>query len=343
MAERISDPNAHTEDEFEYDQRLRPIRFQDMVGQDKVKEKLQIAVDAARLREEAMDHTLLHGPPGLGKTTLGYVIAHELGVEVHPTSGPILERPTDLAGILTNLNEKDVLFIDEIHRMNRVVEEYLYSAMEDYTLDIMIDSGPSARSYQIPLEPFTLVGATTRYGLLTGPMRSRFGIIERLDFYSAEELKTIVIRAARILGIEIDSEAASEISKRSRGTARIATRQLARARDYAQARADGVITHEVSLKALELLDIDAQGLDGMDRKLLLVLIEKFGGRPVGIKNLAAALSEEVNTIEEVYEPYLIQEGYLMRQPAGRQATERAYHHLGLELPLEDKGSQEVLF
>ena len=341
MDERFTDPEFQDGDELERDQRIRPIRFDDMVGQEKAKTNLRIAVEAARHRNEAMDHILLHGPPGLGKTTMAYVIAHELGVEIHVTSGPVLERPADLAGILTNLNERDVLFIDEIHRMNRVVEEHLYSAMEDFTLDIMIDSGPSARSYQIPLEPFTMVGATTRLGLLTAPMRSRFGLLERLDFYAPEELQAIVMRAARILGIEIEEDAARVIAHRSRGTARIAGRQLSRSRDYAQARADGVITEEVAVKALALLGVDANGLDEMDRRLLETLIDKFDGGPVGLNNLGAALSEETDTLEEVYEPYLIQEGLLVRTHRGRQATARAYLHLG-KTPPEDE-SQSRLF
>ena len=332
MDDRVSDPEQLPGDEPDAEERLRPARFADMSGQKKVKEKLLIAVEAAQHRGDAMDHTLLYGPPGLGKTTLAHVLAHELGAEISVTSGPVLERGSDLAGVLTNLNPRDVLFIDEIHRMNRVVEEMLYSAMEDFTLDIMIDSGPSARSYRIPLEPFTLVGATTRLGLLTGPMRSRFGIIERLDFYSEEELKAIVIRSARILKIEVAADGAHEIARRSRGTARIANRLLKRSRDYAQARADGVITVEVAVKALELLDIDVEGLDEMDRRLLHTVIDKFGGGPVGLNSLSAAIGEEADTIEDVYEPYLIQQGYLMRTHRGRQATDRAYRHLGLEPP-----------
>ncbi|MDA0745966.1 MAG: Holliday junction branch migration DNA helicase RuvB [bacterium] len=335
--DRVHDPQAGDGDELESDERIRPIRFEDMAGQEKVKDKLRIAVEAAIHRGDAMDHALLYGPPGLGKTTMAHVIANELGVEIAPTSGPVLERAADLAGILTNLNEKDVLFIDEIHRMSRVVEETLYSAMEDFTLDIMVDSGPSARSYRIPLERFTLIGATTRLGLLTSPMRSRFGIIERLDFYSQEELHTIVERAARIMKIAIEPDGAFEIARRARGTARIANRLLARARDFAQARADGIITQPVAVAALKLLDIDDAGLDEMDRRLLRLLIEKFGGGPVGLNNLAAALGEESDTIEDVYEPYLIQQGFLMRTHRGRQATARAYRHLGLEPPAGSQG------
>jgi len=311
-----------------------------MLGQVKVKEQLSIAVMAANQRGEALDHVLLYGPPGLGKTTLAHVIANELGVQLHSTSGPVLERPVDLVGILTALGERDVLFIDEIHRVNRVVEEYLYSAMEDYKIDIMIDQGPQAQSVNLPLQPYTLIGATTRQGLLTTPMRDRFGITGSLDYYTIEELGQIVERDARLLAFEVEPEGALEIARRSRGTARLAKRWLRRVRDYAQVKANGRVDAEVASRALELLKVDELGLDEIDIKLLTAVIDKFEGGPVGVNNLAAVVGEEEETIIEVYEPFLIKEGFLKRTPKGRQAMARAYAHLGRPQPSADNHSPE---
>lgn len=314
--------------ELDIEKQLRPLSFEDFTGQDQALENLQIFVQAANQRGEALDHTLFHGPPGLGKTTLAHILAKELEVNIRVTSGPVLDKPGDLAGLLTNLDERDVLFIDEIHRLSPIVEEYLYSAMEDYKIDIMIESGPNARSVQINLNPFTLVGATTRSGLLTAPMRARFGISSRLQYYSTELLTTIIQRSASILNVPIAMEAAIEIAGRSRGTPRIANALLRRIRDFAQIKGNGKIDIEIARFGLNALNVDAFGLDEMDNKILSTIIEKFKGGPVGITTIATAVSESPETIEEVYEPFLIQQGFIMRTPRGREVTEAAYKHLG---------------
>ena len=320
------------DDDVQFEAGLRPRTLDEYIGQDRVRENLHVSIAAARQRAEALDHVLLYGPPGLGKTTLAYVIANELGTPIRSTSGPVLERPGDLAAILTNLREREVLFIDEIHRMAPAIEEILYPAMEDYQLDIIIGQGPGARSVKVPLQKFTLVGATTRTGLLTSPLRSRFGIVHRLDFYTETDLEEIVRRSARILGVDIEDAAAVEIARRSRGTPRVGNRLLRRVRDYAQVRAEGRITLPVAEASLKLLEVDEHGFDEVDRRLLKTIIEKFGGGPVGVNTIAAALSEEKDAIEDIYEPFLIQIGFLDRTPRGRVATPRAYEFFGLTAP-----------
>lgn len=331
MDDRIISANLMMEDQA-VELSLRPRYLAEYIGQSKAKENLKVYIEAAKLRKEALDHVLLYGPPGLGKTTLSNIIANELGVSLRTTSGPAIERPGDLAALLTNLQEGDVLFIDEIHRLHRTVEEVLYPAMEDFALDIMIGKGPSARSVRLDLPPFTLIGATTRAGLLSAPLRDRFGVVSRLEFYTIDELAFIVARTAEILNVSIVGEAASEIAMRSRGTPRIANRLLKRVRDFAQVRGDGVITHDIAQSALELLQVDPMGLDMIDFKMLQAMMTTFAGRPVGLDTIAATIGEESQTIEDVYEPYLMQIGFLQRTPRGRIATDQAYRHLGLPVP-----------
>jgi len=330
---------ARVDDDAQYEAGLRPRRLDDYIGQDRIRENLHVAIAAAKQRSEPLDHVLLHGPPGLGKTTLAYIIGNEMGVPVRATSGPAIEKPGDLVGIVTNLAEKEVLFIDEIHRMPPAVEEILYPALEDYEVDIVIGQGPSARTVKMRLERFTLIGATTRTGLLTSPLRSRFGIVHRLEFYTPADLEEIVRRSAKILNVPIDDAAAAEISGRARGTPRIVNRLLRRVRDYAQVRADGAISLEVARKGLGLLEVDEHGFDEIDRKLLRTIIDKFSGGPVGLNTIAAAISEEKDAIEDIYEPFLIQAGFLDRTPRGRVATLRAYDYFGLDAPTERRDSR----
>ena len=331
MADRMIETNLIEEDK-KIEGSLRPQKLDDYIGQSKIKENLKIYIEAAKQRQDALDHVLFYGPPGLGKTTLAGIIANEMGVNMKVTSGPAIEKPGEMAAILNNLQEGDLLFVDEIHRLNRQVEEVLYPAMEDYAIDIMIGKGATARSIRLDLPHFTLVGATTRAGLLTAPLRDRFGVIHRLEFYSVEELKLIILHSARVLGVTIEEKGAVELARRSRGTPRLANRILKRVRDFAQVKYDGVITEEVANTALDLMDVDKMGLDHIDRNILYTMIDKFKGGPVGLDTLAAAIGEDAGTLEDVYEPYLLKNGFLNRTPRGRMVTENAYHHLGLEIP-----------